>query len=55
LALNCERTILVPEKAANEPVDATLLLDCGEWKANGSELLNFEHGQPVVTRPIAQP
>lgn len=38
LAARAERSILVTEKAPNEPVGAIFLLDCAAWKANGSEL-----------------
>lgn len=55
LALNCERTILVPETDADVAVDATLLLDCSEWKANGSEVLDFQSRQPPVVPPAELP
>ena len=54
LALNCERTILVPEMAPHEPVDATLLLDRAEWKANGSESLDVDSSQPALVAPVEQ-
>lgn len=38
---NCARRIVFPEKAADEPVQGTLLLDCADWKKGGSKLLEL--------------
>jgi hypothetical protein len=51
LAMSCGRSIVIPEVAADESVDATLLLDCAEWKANGSELLDLSKSLPTVPPP----
>lgn len=39
---NCGRTILVPDAEDDAPVEATLILDCTDWKAQGSNPLPFE-------------
>jgi hypothetical protein len=49
IRVNCARTILVPEAADDEPVEATLILDCTDWKASGAKPLSL---QPLpITRP----
>ena len=52
LPMNCERTILLPEHVENETsIEATLLLDCNSWRADGSVLLKDEELPPLP--PIA--
>lgn len=48
MTTQCERSIIVPERAPGEPVDATMLLDCAEWKANGSVFVDLSKSAPMV-------
>jgi hypothetical protein len=48
MRVNCERTILLPEHSAGESsVEATLLLDCNSWRADGSNLIPEESMPPL--------
>lgn len=52
LRANCERTIVLPEPApGNGDVQATLLLDCNAWRADGAQLLPEDAMPPMP--PIA--
>jgi hypothetical protein len=54
IRVNCGRTILLPEAdQVQGAVEATLVFDCAEWKAAGSELLPAEYlpELPAVRQP----
>lgn len=54
IRVNCGRTILLPEAdQVQGVVEATLVFDCAEWKATGSELLPAEYlpELPAVRKP----
>jgi hypothetical protein len=52
LRANCERTIVLPEPASgNGEVQATLLLDCTAWRADGARLLPEDSMPPLP--PVA--
>lgn len=41
---NCARRIIFPERGPDEPVSGTLLLDCSDWKQQGSVPLTLDRG-----------
>jgi hypothetical protein len=44
---NCSRSILIPETAdPNNPLDVPMVLDCQQWKANGSKPLESPAAGP---------
>jgi hypothetical protein len=47
IRVNCGRTILIPDAEGPGPVEATLILDCAEWKATGSEPFPAELMPPL--------
>jgi hypothetical protein len=56
LRANCERTIVLPEPSAGAgDVQATLLLDCNTWRAEGAQLLQEDSMPPLPVASLATP